>query len=140
MQYLPLSVRSNDFHTAIISAGAVPTLKAAINALHSVCPKWKNIGVQLEVPTFQLKNIEKKTSESMDQLRDTLDYWMSNNTSPSWRHLVDALKAPSVGENRLAVEIEEKYCDPEESSCKEPGASVNSKRHQGIYVCLFHLL
>ena len=77
-------------------------LKAAINALHSVCHKWYNIGVQLEVPTFQLKIIEKKTNDSMDQLRDTLDYWMSNEPSPSWRHLVDALKAPSVGENRLA--------------------------------------
>ena len=124
--------------TAIVSVGAVPTLKAAINALHSVCPKWYNVGVQLEVPTFQLKNIEKKSSDSLDQLRDTLDYWMNNDPSASWRHLVDALKAPSVGENRLAVGIEEKYCDPEESSSKEPGASVNSKCHQGICVC-FHL-
>ena len=98
---------------------AAPTLKAAINALHSVCPKWYNIGVQLDVPTFQLKSIEKKTSDSMDQLRDTLDYWMNNEPSLSWRHLVDALKAPSVGENRLAEDLEEKYCGPEESNCGE---------------------
>ena len=104
------------------------TLKAAINALHSVCHKWYNIGVQLEVPTFQLKIIEKKTNDSMDQLRDTLDCWMSNDLSPSWKHLVDALKAPSVGENRIAREIEEKYCDPEESSCD---ASFQSKCQQG---------
>ena len=91
------------------------TLKAAINALHSVCHKWYNIGVQLEVPTFQLRNIEKKSSESMEQLRDTLDYWMNNDPSPSWRHLVDALKAPSVGENRLAREIKKKQSDCDES-------------------------
>jgi len=112
--------------------GTVLTLKAAINALHSVCPKWYNIGVQLEVPTFQLKNIEKKSSDLMDQLRDTLDYWMSNDLSPSWRNLVDALKAPSVGENRLAKEIEEKYCGLEEQrSCNESNASVQTKYYQG---------
>ena len=71
----------------------------------------------------------------MDQLRDTLDYWMSNDPLPSWRHLVDALKAPSVGEKRLAKEIEEKYCGPGEDSCDEPEASVNSKSFQGT--CAF---
>ena len=121
-------------------AGTVPTLKAAINALHSVCHKWYNIGVQLEVPTFQLKNIEKKSSDSMDQLHDTLEYWMSNDSSASWKHLVDALKAPSVGENRLAGEIEKKHCDLEEqSSCDELRASVQTKYYQGIIVCMYVL-
>ena len=93
------------------------TLKAVTNALHSVCDKWYKIGVQLEVPIPNLKNIAR---DSMDPLCDILDYWMRNNPSPSWRHLVDALKAPSVGENRLAEEIEKRYCCPvEQSSCDE---------------------
>ena len=45
-----------------------------------------------------------------------LEYWIENNPSPSWRHLVDALKTPSVGYDHLAKEIEEKYCVPEEQS------------------------
>ena len=94
--------------------GSALTLKAAVNALHSVCPKWYKIGVQLDVPSFQLKNIEKKSSDSMDRLCDTLDYWMSKETSCSWRYLVDALKAPFVDEIKLAKEIEEKHCGPEE--------------------------
>ena len=111
------------------------TLKAAINALHSVCPKWYNIGVQLEVPTFQLKIIEKKSSDLMDQLRDTLDYWMNNDPSASWRHLVDALKAPSVGEKWLAEKIEEEYCNPEEHSSPDRSkASAQVKCHQGTYM------
>ena len=115
-------------------------MKAAINALHSVCHKWYNIGVQLEISTFQLKSIERKSSDSMDQLRDTLDYWMSNDPSPSWRHLVDVLKAPSVGENRLAKAIEEKYCGPEEqSSCDESVASVQTKYYRGNVVCMYAL-
>ena len=121
-------------------AGTPLTLKAAVNALHSVCFKWRAIGVQLEVPTFQLKIIEKKSCDLTDQLCDTLDYWM-NSDSSSWRHLVDALKAPSVGENRLAEEIEEKYCGlEEESSCDEPVGSVHAKCHQGTYVCFHYLL
>ena len=116
----------------------MPTLKAAINALHSVCPKWYNIGVQLEVPTFQLKIIERKTNDSMDQLRDTLDFWMSNEPSPSWKHLVDALKAPSVGENRLAKAIKQEYCDSEkQSSCNESKPSVQTKHHQGNILFAF---
>ena len=117
--------------------GTTLTLKAAINALHSVCPKWYNIGVQLEVPTFQLKIIEKKSSDLMDQLRDALDYWMNNDPSPSWRHLVDALKASSVGEKRFTEEVEEEYCDIEEvSSCNESRASVQTKHHQGNMLLL----
>ena len=110
----------------------VLTLKAAINALHSVCPKWYNIGVQLEVPTFQLRNIESKLNDSMDQLRDMLDFWMSNNPSTSWRCLVDAMEAPSVGEKQLAKEIERKYCSQDGlSSCDESEALVQAKRLQG---------
>ena len=119
-------------YTATVFTGTVPTLKAAINALCSACPKWYNIGVQLEVPTFQLRNIESKLNDSMDQLRDMLDFWMSNNPSPSWRCLVDAMEAPSVGEKQLAKEIERKYC--ERSSYDESEASFQPKSLQGI-VC-----
>ena len=116
--------------------GTELTLKAAINALHSVCPKWYNIGVQLEVPTFQLRNIERKSSDSMDQLRDMLDYWISNNPSPSWRGLVDAMEAPSVGEKLLAKEIKKKYCNRHEQSSHDGSeASVQTKCHQGT-ICM----
>ena len=76
----------------------------------------------------------------MDQLRDTLDCWMNNNPSATWRHLVDALKAPSVGENRLAGEIEEKYCYPEkQTSCTESETTIQSKCYQGMYALPFKL-
>ena len=47
-----------------------------------------------------------------------LDYWMNNAVDPllSWEVLVDALKDPSVGESRLAKELEEKYCNLEDQS------------------------
>ena len=107
------------------------TLKAAINALNPVCDKWYKIGVQLEVPIPNLKNIDR---DSMDRLCDTLDYWMKTDPSPSWRQLVDALEAPSVGETKLAKEIEQKYCSPR--ICVESETSLQAQCHQGTYVCI----
>ena len=101
-------------------------MKAATNALHSVCDKWYKIGVQLEVPIPNLNIIGRN---SMDHLCDTLDYWMRNDPSPSWSQIVDALKSPSVGENRLAEEIERKYCSPQEQIHYD-----DSNCHQGMYM------
>ena len=119
---------------AQFSTGTALTLKTAINALNSVCDKWYKIGVQLEVPLPNLKNIAR---DSMDPLCDTLDYWMRNSPSPSWKHLVGALEALSVGETQLAKALEEKYCSSEEqSSFDESEASVQAKSHQGTCVCM----
>ena len=101
-------------------------MKAALNALHSVCDKWYKIGVQLEVPIPNLNNIGRN---SMDPLCDTLDYWMRNDSSPSWSQIVDALKSLSVGENRLGEEIEKEYCSPEEQILHD-----DSNCHQGMYM------
>ena len=99
-----------------------------------MCDKWYKIGVQLEVPIANLKTIGR---DSMDPLCDTLHYWMRNNTSFSWSHIVDALEAPSVGEKKLAKEIEEKYCSPEKLRiCVESETSVQAQCHQGTYVCI----
>ena len=43
-----------------------------------------------------------------------LNYWLNNATVPSWKALVDALRA--LGESRLAYELEERYCSPEDHS------------------------
>jgi len=47
-----------------------------------------------------------------------LNYWLNNASKlhQSWKVLVDALKAPTVGENSLAKELEERYCSPEDQS------------------------
>ena len=49
-------------------------------------------------------------------MRTMLDYWLKNATVPSWNVLVNALKAPTVGESRLAKELKERYCSPEDQS------------------------
>ena len=46
---------------------------------------------------------------------------------------MDALKAPIVDEIRLANEIEEKHCGPEEKSSDELKTSVEEKCQQGKF-------
>ena len=97
-------------------SGTALTLKAVFCALYSVCHKWLNIGLELDVSESQLKIIETDKLGSEERMRTMLDYWMNNATDPlpSWKVLVDALKATTVGESRLAKELEERYCSPED--------------------------
>jgi len=89
-------------------------LKTVFRALHSVCHKWLNIGLELDVPESQLKIIETDRIGSEERMRTMLDYWLNNYPLLSWKVLVDALKATTVGESRLAKELEEKHCSPED--------------------------
>ena len=96
-------------------AGTTFNLKTVLNALHSVSYKWSDIGLQLDVPKYQLSIIEGDTTGVKKRLQAMLEYWMNNATDPlpSWKVLVNALKAPVVGESRLAKELEETYCSLE---------------------------
>ena len=99
-------------------AGTALTLKTVFNALHSVSYKWSDIGLQLDVPAFQLNIIEADSTGVKKRLQAMLDYWMNNAVDPlpSWEVLVNALKAPTVGESRLARDLEERYCSPEDQN------------------------
>ena len=91
-------------------------MRTVFNALHSVSHKWFSIGLELNVAESQLKIIETDRHGAQERMRTMLDYWLNNATVPSWKALVDALKAPTVGERRLAKELEEGYCYPEDQS------------------------
>ena len=118
-------------------AGAALTLKAATNALHSASHKWYKIGVQLEVSTHVLKSIEQQYRDPGSCLTDLLDHWMRNATDPhpSWRDLIDALGAPSVGEKKLAGELEEKHCNQKEPvthKMKESSIPGSVEKREGM--------
>ena len=98
--------------------GTPLTLKTVFNALHSVSHKWFCIGLQLDVPVYHLNSIEANQHNTQQQMCSMLEYWMNNATDPlpSWRVLVDALKAAAVSENRLSQDLEERYCSPEDQN------------------------
>ena len=45
-----------------------------------------------------------------DLLREVLRTWLTTSKNPTWGALVEALKSPVVGEARLAMELQQKYC------------------------------
>jgi len=96
-------------------AVSAPTLKGAIDELHSASPNWFHIGLQLDVPPHVLENIDHDYPNQMKRLTQLLIFWM-NNATPSWKALIKALKADSVGQKRLAEELEKKYCKQKDSS------------------------
>ena len=99
-------------------AGTALTLKTVFNALHSVCHQWFSIGLQLDVPISRLNIIETDKPGAEEWMSIMLNYWLNNATDPlpSWKVLVNALKAPEVGKSRLVRELEDKYCSPEDQS------------------------
>ncbi len=72
--------------------------------------KRTEIGIQLGIPLYKLKEFEKEG----DPLAATIDYWLKGNTGDavprSWESVVAALRSHHVGELGLANKIEEKYC------------------------------
>jgi len=93
-------------------AGTAFNFKTVLNALHSVSHKWSDIGLQLDVPKYQLSIIEADTTGVKKRLQAMLEYSMNNAADPlpSWKVLVNALKVPAIDESRLAKELEEMYC------------------------------
>ena len=98
---------------AMCLAGTALTLNTIFSALHSASHKWFNIGLRLHVPISRLNIIETDGHGVEERMRTMLDHWLNNATVPSWIVLVDTLKSPTVGESRLAKELEERYCSPE---------------------------
>ena len=98
--------------------GTPLTLKTLFNALHSVSHKWFRIGLQLDVPVHHLNIIKENQLDAEQRMCSMLDYWMNNASDPlpSWKVLVDALKAAAVSENKLAKDLDERYCSPEDKN------------------------
>ena len=78
--------------------------KVAARAL----PKWKRLGIQLNIDFSKLKSIEKEHIDSFDCYAEVFQLWKSKGDPPfTWETIIDALKAPSVRETELATELQE---------------------------------
>ena len=89
----------------------VDDLHVVMEELNGVIAKWYNIGVQLGVSVGTLKAIEKQYSDPTDCLRETLTTWLKSYPPiPTWSKVVEALRSRTVGETRLAADLEWKYC------------------------------
>ena len=88
-----------------------------MEGLNNIRAKWNNLGLQLGVSVGALNAIKKDYNSTSDCLRETLTTWLKTcRLPPTWSDVVDALRSGSVGEVRLAVELEQKYCSTQDKS------------------------
>ena len=93
-------------------------MELSIDDLHTVQEKvfdarikWYYIGLGLGVRDSTLKAIRSQFNDPADCLRETLQEWLKQtDPNPTWRALVAALRSPTVGEQRLAGNLEGRYC------------------------------
>ena len=71
---------------------------------------WYNLGLALKVPVAALDDIDGRSRDPKDLLREVLKAWLRRAHKPTWQSLVDALDDPIVDEPRLARTLQEKYC------------------------------
>ena len=86
-------------------------LGQVLEELHNVSPRWYKIGLQLKLSPDTMDKIKGEESDSNDQLLEMLKVWLKNvEPTPTWEALVQALRTRSVGRDKEANRLEEKYC------------------------------
>ena len=88
--------------------------------LTAVREKWQYIGEELGVDQYSLRYISTKHSDPGDCLREVLRMWL-RKCATTWKHIVDVLRTPHIGESHLADHLEAKYC-----FCELAYSSVNA--------------
>ena len=88
--------------------------------LTSVREKWQYIGEELGVEQDSLDYISTNHSDPGDRLREVLRQQF-RSCATTWKHIVDVLRTPHIGESHLADNLEAKY-----RSCELAYSSVNA--------------
>ena len=88
--------------------------------LTSVREKWQYIGEELGVDQYSLRYISTNHSDPGDRLEEVLRERFKSCTT-TWKHIVDVLRTPRIGESHLADNLEAKYC-----SCELAYSLVNA--------------
>jgi len=83
-----------------------PDIRNLSNALKEVC-NWYQLGIQLGVPTSELRKIEDEYQRSDRRKSETLDTWLQQTPSASWSGVVSALQ--QMGENTVAESVRQNY-------------------------------
>ena len=84
-------------------------LDLLVQELTAVSDKWQDIGEELGVDQFYILT---NLSDPVDCLRKVLSRWLSS-CAATWKHIVDVLKTPRIGDSHLADHLEVKYCSSE---------------------------
>ena len=84
-------------------------LATLVNELNPLTSQCHALGLQLGLHYEQLRIIERDYHKCEDQLREIIAVRLNRGPPLTWRDIATALRAASVGANRLASELESKY-------------------------------
>ena len=73
-----------------------------MNQLNKIVANWHLLGIQLEVPTSQLRS---NISNFSEHLEAVLDYWLKNAT-PNHKCMVYAIQGCSIEKKQLASSLQ----------------------------------
>ena len=94
----------------------VDDLHVVMEELNDARAKWYDIALQLCMNVGTLDAIQEQYDDPSHCLRETLTTWLKTCPSPTWKNIVYALRSSTIGEVRLAADLEQKYCSTQDTS------------------------
>ena len=94
----------------MISIKQGPTLKALLNNLFTVAPKWEMLAINLDLKVSDIEAINCDEGTVYNKLKAVFIKWerSADPENLNWMSIVKALEEPSVNELHLAKEISTK--------------------------------
>ena len=94
----------------ILHAAVLKTAPEMNDLLNKVAAKarnkWKLIGMQLNIDFGRIKTIT--SQDPIECYAEVFDTWQKKGAPPyTWATIIDALRAPSVEEHKLATDLEQ---------------------------------
>ena len=77
---------------------------------------WYQLGINLGIPRYALRQIERDYHGNERQKQEMLDLWLRRTPNAAWRDVVSALQ--QMQENTEAERIRQKYIRGESKQCK----------------------
>ena len=81
-----------------------------LEELMDACGWWYDLGLQLNLSREILNTISPQFRSPIDFFLEMLKIWLTSSDNTSWKALLDALRSPTMEKNRLAGDLERKYC------------------------------
>ena len=101
----------------------------------------------MDIPHTTLDCFKQNYSDQTDLMCEMLKHWLDTavDPPPSWEAVVTALRSPIVDKKNIAMQLEAKYCAPEQCMRDKSNSSTTLEKGEGIAITIifydlrFHL-
>ena len=98
-------------YNLVVTPHALYTVENLLTTLHSICSKWKKLGMVMSMDDDHLDQVFTNNEEDEACLRDLLERYMDNSDfQHNWEEIVAILK--EMDENALASDIYDLHVHP----------------------------